>query len=107
MSLGFCSDTFQFKTISQAYEVLSDEKKRKIYDEGGEEAIKSGGADGAGFHSPFDIFDMFFGGHSRRQQSERKGKDMFHQLKVGCLGHFYDNYLNQELAVKETEQQSY
>ena len=71
----------QFKLISQAYEVLADEKKRKVYDEGGEEAIKGGGS-GEGFHSPFDIFDMFFGGHSRRQQGERHGKDMFHQLKV-------------------------
>jgi len=32
----------QFKMISQAYEVLADEKKRKIYDEGGEQAIKEG-----------------------------------------------------------------
>ena len=39
-----------------------------------------------GFHSPFDIFDMFFGtGHGRHRSSghgEKKGKDMIHQLKV-------------------------
>ena len=37
-----------------------------------------------GFHSPMDIFDMFFGtGHGRhRGRQERKGKDMIHQLKV-------------------------
>ena len=82
---------FQFKQISHAYEVLSDEKKRKIYDEGGEEAL-NGGGDMGGFHSPMDIFDMFFGtGHGRHRaggHSERKGKDMIHQLKVHVL-YFY------------------
>ena len=51
----------QFKEISYAYEILSDEKKRTIYDQGGETALKEGGGGGGG-GSPFDIFDMFFGG---------------------------------------------
>ncbi|KAK0055780.1 dnaJ subfamily A member 1 [Biomphalaria pfeifferi] len=75
----------KFKQISMAYEVLSDPKKREIYDKGGEEAIK-GGASGAGFdfHSPMDIFDLFFGGGGRRgpQRGPRKGKDVIHQMKV-------------------------
>lgn len=69
---------FKFKQISQAYEILSDPKKREIYDRGGEKAIKeggTGGGGGGGFASPMDIFDLFFGGGSRMHR-ERKGRQM-------------------------------
>lgn len=62
----------QFKQISQAYEVLSDAKKREVYDRGGEKAIKEGGNGGPGFGSPMDIFDIFFGGGGRIHR-ERRG----------------------------------
>ena len=51
----------KFKEISMAYEVLSNEDKRRIYDQAGEQGIKEGGSGGHG-SSPMDIFDMFFGG---------------------------------------------
>lgn len=50
--------------------MLSDAKKRDLYDQGGEQAIKEGGMSGGG--SPTDIFNMFFGGGGRMQR-ERRG----------------------------------
>ena len=57
----------KFKEISNAYEVLSDDQKRQIYDQFGEAGLKGGmgGAGGFGgqgdFSNPFDLFESFFG----------------------------------------------
>jgi molecular chaperone DnaJ len=56
-----------FKQIGEAYEVLSDDQKRSIYDKYGEAGLKGGmggfgGAEGFGSSDPFSIFEQFFGG---------------------------------------------
>ena len=56
----------QFIEITNAYEILSDPEKRKIFDQFGEEGLNQqqqqpqGG--GQPFHDPFVIFEQFFGG---------------------------------------------
>ena len=76
----------KFKEISMAYEILSNEDKRRIYDMHGEQGIKEGGGGGGGFSSPMDLFDMFFGGGmgglGGRSRGPRRTKNLMHQMSV-------------------------
>lgn len=51
--------TQKFQEINQAFAVLSDDKKRKLYDQFGEEGVQQGGD--MPDMNPFDIFGSFFG----------------------------------------------
>ncbi|KAI9335889.1 hypothetical protein BDR26DRAFT_516089 [Obelidium mucronatum] len=73
----------KFMELANAYEVLSDDEKRRIYDQYGEEGLS--GNNQNNFHNPFDIFSQFGfggGGGGGRQQQERKGPEVTMQLQV-------------------------
>ena len=59
--------TKRFKELSEAYEVLSDDKKRGIYDKEGKEGLAPAANSSTGGRrrprDPFDIFKEFFGGN--------------------------------------------
>lgn len=70
----------KFKEISFAYEILSDPKKKDVYDRYGLEALQNGMQDGG---PPGDLISHllggFFGGGRR---GPRKAEDTVHPLKV-------------------------
>ena len=66
----------EFQEIQLAYDTLSDENKRKVYDEYGEEGIKEGMTG----EEPRDIFDIFTGGGGKNVK--RKTKSVLQEMVV-------------------------
>jgi len=96
----------KFKIVNEAYQVLSDDEKRSIYDRYGKAGLEGHGAGRSGFggSNMDDIMDMFnsmfggggfggggFGRQSRRDPSQKYALDFeielqleFHEAVFGC-----------------------
>ncbi len=77
----------RFKEINEAYQVLSDSKKRSAYDRFGHSGVNGNGSTGFEGYENFggfgDIFDAFFGGGSRTQASSAiRGADLQYAMAI-------------------------
>jgi molecular chaperone DnaJ len=91
----------KFKELVAAYEVLSDENKKTLYDRYGEDGLKRGGAGaGGGYSQEFDmsafsnlsdIFEYFFGGGmaggagGRPRGQAMRGADLRYDMELDFL----------------------
>ena len=109
----------KFKEAAEAYEVLSDDERRRTYDAYGHDGLKSGGfaPNFEGFGSISDLFSAFFGqggfdaafGGTRMRGGAVQGGDvaMAVQISLGeaARGHSVEVVLRRDGAVRDLPRQ--
>lgn len=107
----------KFKKIGGAYDVLSDEKKRKLYDQFGEAGVNAGGAGGfgGGFQGGVppgfegvdvnevfgDLFENFFGGAGGGRGGARqraRGANLRYEAEISLEDAFHGRQLPLKFA---------
>lgn len=82
----------KFKEAAEAYDVLRDSQKRRIYDQYGHQGLEGSGFSGFGgfediFSSFGDIFEDFFGfsGNRRGRSRVQRGADLRYDLRLSFM----------------------
>lgn len=99
-----------FKEAAEAYEVLTDQKKRQIYDTYGHDGLKNTGYSGPGssediFSHMGDIFGDLFGMGGRRQRDPNapvQGDDLRYDLEISFMDAMHGIEKEVEITKRET-----
>jgi molecular chaperone DnaJ len=101
----------KFKEAAEAYEVLSDVQKRRVYDTYGHEGLKSTGYSGPGtaediFSSIHDLFGDLFGFGTRSRQRDPNapvpGDDLRYDMEISFMDAVHGTSREVEITKRDT-----